>query len=366
MSKASPSATKKIRTNPCATARWKACASSGTCSPAAMAKPGRTVASTTRKAARPTRAALPWKETAYSNSAASSAPPCSAAPPPGPAPNKPLRQGLFVGAPPRCEPVRYAFAPGAGAPTVRGGDRFICRSTGPGANRPGTHSHPEGAPTIRGGSGLSVGAPPDRRTARCEPAHHTFAPRGCSYNTRWAGLSVGAPPDRRTAPVRTGPAHIRTRGQYYFNRHPNHTINTAKLKYATAQLPADKLNNTGLANGVSPAMNRHTTATAINPTVHSTHPVTGGVLKPRWKYNRSITLVDSVPRPPTVIRCSAETAGRCPTKASPVARLPNASHRYPIPKPSRSGRLPQRHSCQRIFLTSRTMPAASSAPPARG
>src|SRR5690606_19115361 len=136
------------------------------------------------------------------------------------------------------------------------------------------------------------------------------------------------------APVRTGPAHIRTRGgrsydtrrirficrstapgangsstnlsqgRRYFNRHPNRTNNTAKLKYATAQLPADKLNNTGLANGVSPAMNRHTTATAINPTVQSTHPVTGGVLKPRWKYSRSITLVDSVPRPPTVIRCS--------------------------------------------------------------
>src|SRR5690606_5543112 len=115
--------------------------------------------------------------------------------------------------------------------------------------------------------------PPDRRTARCEPAHHTFAPRGSSDNTRWAGLSVGAPP-----PVRTGPAHIRTRGRRYFNRHPNRTINTAKLKYATAQLPADKLNNTGLANGVSPAMNRHTTARAINPSVQSTHPVTGGVL----------------------------------------------------------------------------------------
>src|SRR5690554_3837068 len=147
MLKASPSATRRIPTNPCATVRWKACASSGTCSPAAMAKPGRTAAYTTRKAARPTRAALPWKETTYSNSAASSAPPCSAAPPPGPAPNNPLRHGLFVGAPPRCEP---------------------------------------------GG--------------------HTFAPGGCSYNTRWAGLSVGAPPDRRTAPVRTGPAHIRTRG----------------------------------------------------------------------------------------------------------------------------------------------------------
>src|SRR5690606_37963482 len=116
--------------------------------------------------------------------------------------------------------------------------------------------------------------PPDRRTARCEPAHHTFAPRGCSYNTRWAGLSVVAPP-----PERTGTAHIRTRGKRYFNRHPNRTINTAKLKYATAQLPADKLNNTVLANGVFPAMNRHTTATAINPTVQSTDPVTGGVLK---------------------------------------------------------------------------------------
>src|SRR5690554_5046125 len=365
MLKASPSATKKIRTNPCASARWKACASSGTCNPAAMAKPGRTAAYTTRKAARPTRAALPWKETTYSNSAASSAPPCSAAPPPGPAPNKPLRHGLFVGAPPdrrtaRCEPGGHTFAPAGcsyntrwaglsvGAPPpVRTGPsrirtqrvllqhevgRLVCRSTAPGANRPITHSHPEGAPTVRGGA---------------------------SFICR----STAGSPDR---PVRTGRARIRTRGGCYFNRHPNRTINTAKLKYATAQLPADKLNNTGLANGVSPAMNRHTTATAINPTVHSTHPVAGGVLKPRWKYSRSITLVDSVPRPPTVIRCSAETAGRCPTKASPVARLPNASHRYPIPKPSRSGRLPQRHSCQRIFLTSRTMPAASSAPPARG
>src|SRR5690606_11751676 len=156
---------------------------------------------------------------------------------------------------------------------------------------------------------------------------------GCSYNTGWIRLvcrSTAGSPDR---PVRTGPAHIRTRGKRYFNRHPNRTNNTAKLKYAAAQLPADKLNNTGLANGVSPAMNRHTAATAINPTVHSTHPVTGGVLKPRWKYSRSITLVDSVPRPPTVIRCRAETAGRCPTKASPVARLTNANHRYPIPKP---------------------------------
>src|SRR5690606_15468022 len=75
-----------------------------------------------------------WKETTYSNSAASSAPPCSAAPPPGPAPYKPLRQGLFVGAPPRCEPGGHTFAPGAGAPTVLGGASIICRSTAPGAN----------------------------------------------------------------------------------------------------------------------------------------------------------------------------------------------------------------------------------------
>src|SRR5690606_18688177 len=141
---------------------------------------------------------------------------------------------------------------------------------------------------------------------------------GCSYDTRRTRFicrSTAGSPDR---PVRTGPSHIRTRGRRYFDRHPNRTINTAKLKYATAQLPADKLNNTGLANGVSPAMNRHTTATAINPTVHSTHPVTGGVLKPRWKYNRSITLVDSVPRPPTVIRCSAETAGGLGTLSTSV------------------------------------------------
>src|SRR5690606_12025043 len=82
---------------------------------------------------------------------------------------------------------------------------FVCRSTAPGANRAVTHSHPQGAPTTQVGPGSFVGAPPDRRTARCEPGKHTFAPRGCSYNTRWAGLSVGAPPDRRTArcePVR--------------------------------------------------------------------------------------------------------------------------------------------------------------------
>src|SRR5690606_6959309 len=71
-----------------------------------------------------------------------------------------------------------SFAPGAGAPTTRGGGRFICRSTAPGANGAGTHSHPR------------------RVLLRYEVV---------------AGSCVGAPPDRRTAPVRTGQAHIRTR-----------------------------------------------------------------------------------------------------------------------------------------------------------
>src|SRR5690606_367913 len=37
--------------------------------------------------------------------------------------------GFVVGAPPRCERVGHAFAPGAGAPTVRGWVWFCCRST---------------------------------------------------------------------------------------------------------------------------------------------------------------------------------------------------------------------------------------------
>src|SRR5690606_39218822 len=49
--------------------------------------------------------------------------------------------GVFVGAPPRCEPGKHTFAPEAGAPTIRGGGRLV------------------------------VGAPP-----RCEPSRHTFAP----------------------------------------------------------------------------------------------------------------------------------------------------------------------------------------------
>src|SRR5690606_40669520 len=53
-----------------------------------------------------------------------------------------VEAGVFVGAPPRCERGRHTFAPEAGAPTTRGGGRFICRSTAPSANGAGTHSHP--------------------------------------------------------------------------------------------------------------------------------------------------------------------------------------------------------------------------------
>src|SRR5690606_14538325 len=71
-----------------------------------------------------------------------------------------------VGAPPRCEPGKHVVR-------TRGG----C-------------SYPDSVP---------VGAPP-----RCEPGQHIFAPRGCSHS---GFAPVGAPPS-----VRTGPAHIRTRG----------------------------------------------------------------------------------------------------------------------------------------------------------
>src|SRR5690606_4398284 len=51
--------------------------------------------------------------------------------------------GFAVGAPPRCERGRHPFAPGAGAPTVRGWVWFCCRSTasvrtGAGTNPPQT------------------------------------------------------------------------------------------------------------------------------------------------------------------------------------------------------------------------------------
>src|SRR5690606_23059909 len=146
---------------------------------------------------------------------------------------------LVVGAPPRCEPGKHTFAPEAGAPTIRGGGRCVCRSTALGANGAGTHSHPRRV-LLRYGveAGSFVGAPPPVRTGQA----HIRTRGGCSYDTRWwqaccrstapganrasthshprrvllrygvvAGVFVGAPPDRRTAPVRTGPAHVRTR-----------------------------------------------------------------------------------------------------------------------------------------------------------
>src|SRR5690606_36015865 len=61
--------------------------------------------------------------------------------------------GFVVGAPPRCERGRHAFAPGAGAPTVRGWVWFCCRSTAHGANGVGTHSHP-GRVLLRVGGGI--------------------------------------------------------------------------------------------------------------------------------------------------------------------------------------------------------------------
>src|SRR5690606_9311487 len=72
-----------------------------------------------------------------------------------------VEAGSFVGAPPRCEPVRHAFAPEAGAPTTRGGGRCVRRSTAPGANRSGTYSHP-GWVLLRYEvvAGVFVGAPP--------------------------------------------------------------------------------------------------------------------------------------------------------------------------------------------------------------
>src|SRR5690554_2968530 len=75
-----------------------------------------------------------------------------------------------------------SFAPGAGAPTTRGGGRFICRSTAPGANRSGTHSHPRRV-LLRYGveAGSFVGAPPPVRTG---PAHIRTR-GGCSYDTGW-------------------------------------------------------------------------------------------------------------------------------------------------------------------------------------
>src|SRR5690606_4185373 len=51
--------------------------------------------------------------------------------------------GFVVGAPPRCERGRHAFAPGAGAPTVRRWDWLCCRSTAPVRTGAGTNPpHP--------------------------------------------------------------------------------------------------------------------------------------------------------------------------------------------------------------------------------
>src|SRR5690554_3873946 len=76
-----------------------------------------------------------------------------------------------------------SFAPGAGAPTTRGGGRFICRSTAgspdrPGANGAGTHSHPRRV-LLRYEvvAGVFVGAPPPVRTGQA----HIRTRRGCSY-----------------------------------------------------------------------------------------------------------------------------------------------------------------------------------------
>src|SRR5690606_40002494 len=72
---------------------------------------------------------------------------------------------FFVGAPPRCEPGRQSFAPGAGAPTGSGGwVRFFCRSTA--SVRTGQAAiRTRGGCSYRGGGWVRffVGAPP-----RCE------------------------------------------------------------------------------------------------------------------------------------------------------------------------------------------------------
>src|SRR5690554_1709952 len=88
---------------------------------------------------------------------------------------------FVVGAPPRCERGRHAFAPGAGAPTVRRWDWLCCRSTasvrtGPAQSTPhaGPPSHP-GRVLLRGGGGIGyfVGAPPrcERGRAQTLPTH---------------------------------------------------------------------------------------------------------------------------------------------------------------------------------------------------
>src|SRR5690554_5738051 len=87
------------------------------------------------------------------------------------------------------------FAPGAGAPTVRGWVWFCCRSTAHGANRADTNFRPVQPPIrTRGGcsygSGVGlvfvVGAPP-----RCELVRHKPRPLQVPIRTR-GGCSYGS------------------------------------------------------------------------------------------------------------------------------------------------------------------------------
>src|SRR5690606_31073286 len=105
---------------------------------------------------------------------------------------------------------RTSFAPGAGAPTVRGWVWFCCRSTAPvrtgqpqSTSPAGPDSHP-GRVLLRSGVGFgfAVGAPP-----RCERVRHNPRPVqpplrtrcGCSYGSGvGCGSVVGAPPTVRT------------------------------------------------------------------------------------------------------------------------------------------------------------------------
>src|SRR5690606_245530 len=88
--------------------------------------------------------------------------------------------------------------------------RLVCRSTAPGANRPGTHSHP-GRVLLQYGvvTGSSVGAPPDRRTARCEPVRHTFAPEANATSTA-TPTAPSTPPNSNTPPPNSPPTNSTT------------------------------------------------------------------------------------------------------------------------------------------------------------
>src|SRR5690606_7699580 len=85
---------------------------------------------------------------------------------------------------PRCERGGHAFAPGAGAPTGRSWVWFCCRSTALGAKGVGTHSHP-GRVLLRVGVGFGsvVGAPPSVRMGWARIRTRG----GCSYGS-WMAL----------------------------------------------------------------------------------------------------------------------------------------------------------------------------------